>query len=990
MPLITDQLPVRLSPLVGRASELASISQLLTSSRLLTLTGPGGTGKTRLALTAVTTAATAACWVELAPIDDPGILPSTVAARLGAPDIPGQDPVEAITAHINDHQVLLVLDNCEHLTEAAAKLTERLLEACPALSILATSREPLGVEGERTWPVPPLARTDAVTLFEQRARLVNSAFQVTDDNAAIVRRICQRLDGLPLAIELSAARMRILSAAELAARLDDIFAVLVGGSRSAPPRHQTLRAMLDWSHDLLSTSERLVFRRLAAFNGGFTLEAAEQVTADHVDIMPNEILEVLSRLADKSLLRVDLEADTSRYYLLETIWGYARQRLRGTPDEDPVRQAHLSYYADFAEQAAARLETYPAELDRLDVELPNLRRAVEHAHASASPRHALRIAAALDRYAYVRGHYHEIRQWLDEAIAACPDAPAQLRAKALLGGGRLALLQCDYGPALDQGEAALRLYRELGDARGIASGLQVLGSVAREQGRYVRAVELHTESLAVADAAGDRWAEASAHGYLAFTSWLVRDFATAEAQANTALDMFRAIGDVAGVSWSLINLGTVARFSLSSERAVELLTESRTLSEGIGFREGVAWSLEQLGLLAAERGDPGAVTLLRQSLELHTQLRDRWRMSCLLEDLAATALDRSDPARAARLLGAAEAIREAVGTVIAPSEQPAHEAAVAGALAALGQQKFETAREQGLRATAEDLRADLPRAGARAADTSAMPVLVPAAATPAPAAEPVTASAEHMSGLRISALGRATVEIGGAALTAADWSYAKPRELLFLLVSSAPLTKEQIGAALWPDLARQQLGNALHTALRELRRALGDAGWVVYADGHYRFDRSREHECDVTAFEDALAAARRARPAGSALALADLQRAIAAYGGDFLDGMTTGEWALVRRDALRHAFESALLATGRLQAAAGRHQAAAVAFRRAVAHEPLNESAHRELMNCWVQLGETARAVRHYEELAGRLRDQLGVSPAAETTALYRKLIAAG
>ena len=241
--------------------------------------------------------------------------------------------------------------------------------------------------------------------------------------------------------------------------------------------------------------------------------------------------------------------------------------------------------------------------------------------------------------------------------------------------------------------------------------------------------------------------------------------------------------------------------------------------------------------------------------------------------------------------------------------------------------------------------------------------------------------------LRIRTLGGAVVEIGDTALTAADWSYAKPRELMFLLASSPPMTKDQIAAALWPDLARQQLGNALHTALRELRRALGDADWVRYADGHYRFDRSRPHECDVTTFEDALVAARRARPAEAALP--ELQRAIAVYGGDFLDGMATGEWALVRRDELRRAFESALLAAGRLQVAAGRHQAAAASFRKAVAHEPLNESAHRELMNCWARLGETARAVRHYEELAGVLREQVGVAPAAETEALYRRLLTA-
>lgn len=238
--------------------------------------------------------------------------------------------------------------------------------------------------------------------------------------------------------------------------------------------------------------------------------------------------------------------------------------------------------------------------------------------------------------------------------------------------------------------------------------------------------------------------------------------------------------------------------------------------------------------------------------------------------------------------------------------------------------------------------------------------------------------------LRIRALGGATVHRGDTPVTAADWGYAKPRELLFLLATSAPMSREQLGAALWPEQSRQQLGNALHTALRELRRALGDPGWVLYADGCYAFNTSRGHDCDVETFEQALAEARRAHPAGSALP--HLQRAIAAYGGDFLAGMTAGDWAQTRRDELRRRFEAALLAAGRLHAAAGRHQAAVTAFRQAVAHEPLNETAHRELMSSWAQLGETARAVRHYQELTELLREQVGVPPAAETTALFRRL----
>ena len=1052
MSLITAQLPVRLTPLVGRESELNDIVEAVTRARLLTLTGPGGAGKTRLALAAARSVLESfpagVCWVELAQIEDPEIVGQTVASRLGVPDTPGQDPAQAVAEYIADHQVLVVLDNCEHLAGATAGLTENLLGACPALTVLATSREALGVEGELNWQVPPLslpeagpgsaltasalAASDAVKLFEQRAQLVRPSFKVTDENAAQVASICQRLDGLPLAIELAAARMRILSSAQLAERLDDIFALLVGGARSAPARHQALRATLDWSHDMLDAEERVAFRRLAVFAGGFTLEAAERVTAGG-DLKPASMLELLTRLADKSLLRVEHARGDSRYHLLVTIRDYARARLAEAGEAEPVRRAHLAYFTELVEAAAAVLaggheasgSGLELELDRLDTELPNLRKAFESATESGDAVAALRIAGLLDRYAYLRGRYHEIRQWMDDAVTSYPDAPAGLRAKALLGSGRLALLQCDYAPAVRRLEAALRLYRELEDPRGIAGALQVLGSVAREQGRYARAVELHAESLAVAEAAGDRWAVASAHSYLAFVSWLQRDFAAASTQASTALAMFRELGDVEGAAWSLISLGTVARYQGEVERAGALLTESRTLSEGIGFREGIAWCCEQLGLLAAVDGDPAAITLLRRSLELHSELRDRWRMSSVLEDLAAIALVLGRAPIAARLLGAAEALREAIGTVIAPCERAQHVQTAAGARAALGEETFGAARQQGLVATMEELTADLPDAALAAPVRAEVP---PAASAPV---QPAQAEAEQaredqtredqmgasqatgpgaagrnagareatapgaagrsavprrvpVGALRVRALGGAVVEFGEEALTAADWGYAKPRELMFLLVSSPPMTKEQIAAALWPDLARQQLGNALHTALRELRRAVGDPGWVVYANGHYRFDRAREHECDVAEFKDALLAARRARPAEAALP--HLQRAIGAYGGDFLDGMSAGEWALVRRDELRRAFESALLATGRLQTAAGRHQAAVTVFRRAVAHEPLNETAHRELMTSWARLGETARAVRHYEELTDLLRDQVGVPPAPETTALYRRL----
>ena len=849
------------------------------------------------------------------------------------------------------------------------------------------------------------------------------SFRLTGDNAAAVLQVLRRVDGLPLAIELAAARMRILSAGQLAERLDDVFTVLVGGSRSAPLRHQALRGTLDWSHDLLAGDERAAFRRLAVFAGGFTLAAAEQVVAAG-DLGPEQALDLMARLADKSLLRVEHTGDDVRYHLLSTVRDYARDRLADAGEHDAARQAHLRCYVAMVEEAGTRIDRgapgqgpggLERELDRLDTETPNIRAALEYARECGDAIAALRIAGSLGHYAYLRGHYLEVRQWMDAAVADGPHAPTALQARALLGSGRLAFLQCDYVAAVRRLDAALRIFRDTGDARAVADTLQVLGGVAREHGRYARSMELHAEGLALAEAIGDQWSAARAHGYLGFASWLQCDFARASAECGTALAMFRELGDVEGIAWSLISLAAVARYQGHREQAAALLAESRSSSERIGFNEGVAWSLEQLGLLATEDGSPAAGPLLVRSLAVHRELHDRWRMSSVLEDLAALSLARGSPARAARLLAAAGAIRETIGTVIPPCEAEQHTRTLAAVQTALDADAFAAAWQEGLLASADALLAELHAAwpagevaagGARAGQVAAVagPAAHPAAGSPAEQPSPgagqagaapaaaatatqasTTQASTTQAPLRIRALGAATVHRADVPLTAADWGYAKPRELLFLLIASPPLTREQIGTALWPDQPGQQLGNALHTALRGLRRALGHPGWVQYADGRYSFNPEWEHDCDLTSFEQALAAARKARPA--AAALPDLQRALAAYGGDFLDGLAAGEWAQARRAELRRSFESALLATGRLHVTAGRYGPAAVAFRRAVGHEPLNETAHRELMSCWGRLGETARAVQHYQDLVELLKDQVGVSPSAETTALYQRLL---
>jgi predicted ATPase/DNA-binding SARP family transcriptional activator len=1004
--LTTSRLPVRLTTLVGRDAEVAEVVRALDGSRLLTLTGPGGTGKTRLALAVAQSVAGRnpagpVVWVELAAVSDPGIVAGTVASRLGVPELPGQHPADAIAEYLGDHAVLIVLDNCEHVAGAAADLVAALLGQCPACAILATSREQLGVEGERAWHVPPLSSATAVDLFEDRARLVDPSFTVNDSSRRLVSEVCDRLDGLPLAIELAAARLRILSVRQLAERICDVFGVLTGGSRSAPARHQTLRATLDWSHNLLTATERAVFRRLSAFAGGFTLGAAEHVVAD-ADIPAWSVLDLLAKLADKSLLRVDAE----RYQFLSVVREYAREQLTIAGEAERARRVHLNYFTGYAEELGTAVEHAVAgELETvlamLDADKPNFRAALDFAREAGDPVAALRIAGSLGRYGYLRGHYAEVRQWLDDAVTLGEpgaDVHTALRARALLGSGRLAHLQCDYGPAVGRLEAAMSLYATLDDSAGRAAALHSLGGVAREQGEYVRSEQLHAAGLELVQAAGDRRAEASARGRLGFTSWLQGDLDRAAAECRAALATYRALQDAEGVASSLVCLGVVARYQADYPNAVALLEESLLLSESIGFQENIAWCLEQLGLIALARGAaPDAAHMLRRSLAIHSELRDRWRMASVLEDLAASCappaadLSAGTAARAVRLLGAAQALRDSIGTRIAPVEMRQHEETAAAARRVLGDTAFESAFQRGqLGADLDaDVSGDLGVAGAQpaaeaagassASDGKAAVAVLPA--VPVPRADP------EKAGLRVRALGTASVELDGVALTAADWSYAKPRDLLFLLVTSVPLTREQIGAALWPDLSRQQLGNALHTALREVRRALGNPGWVRYAGGRYSFNRELPYECDVDEFESATAEAGRARPASAALPA--LQRAISAYGGDFLAGMACGEWGLMRREELRRRFESALLAAGRLQVAAGRHQAAAGAFRRAIEHEPLNETAHRELMSCWEALGETARAVRHYEELAALLRDRVALAPAAETTALYKRLVGA-
>jgi predicted ATPase/two-component SAPR family response regulator len=975
-------LPVALTSLVGRDDEVGELREALGDARLVTLTGPGGCGKTRLALAAVSAGAAdfpdGVWWVDLSTLADPDLVGQATAAVLQLREVPTELYAVSIARRIAAGRSLLVLDNCEHVVDGCRELAQTLLTACPALRILLTSRQTVGLGGEMVRAVPPLSvpeaevahpaeleRSDAARLFVSRARAVRAGFRVTERNASAVGRVCQLLDGLPLALELAAARMRILTVEEIAASLDDPQRLLVDGtSRSGFGRHRTLADTLDWSHRLLSPPEAVLFRRLAAFPAGATLEALRFVaTGGEVD--PDDLLDLLERLADKSLLRVRERDGRARYELLHTVRRYAQRRLAESTDRDAVPARHVRWCLELAEQAADRLTgaTQRDWVDRLEAELDNLRAALTWCQEQGESAVGLRLAGLLWRFCCLRGHYGEGRQWLERALTVAGEdgQMSAAQAAAVHGAGVLAFLQCDYELATERLRTSLRAHRALRDDHGVASVLQYLGSIAREQGDYRRARDLHEESLALWRAQADESGVARCVYYLAFTAWLEADLEQAASLAQDALRRYRRIGDPEGIASALIVLAEVAVSRGDLDGATALLEESHRLSEEIGFREGVAYSLHELGAVARRRGEMDAVGLLVESLRLHRDLGDRWRMASVLEELAAYQQQRAQPGRAAQVLGAAEAIREEIGTSLPPCELADHDRMVEWVFTELGD--------------------DAAGAAWASGRTRELESVLAATLTEPP---PVPAPPSEASSLDVTALGRSDVRLGGRRLTTADWTYAKPRELLYFLLSKPGCTKAQIGLALWPEKTASELRSALHTALHHLRRALGSSESISFADGRYAVSPDLRLRYDVNTFESGLAAA---RGAGSPdQVISDLQQAIAAYGGDFLVDLPAGEWAQTRRLELRHSFEQALLALGRLLAEAGRLTEAAQVYQRALAHDPLLEVAHRELMRCYARQGERGQALRQYDVLRRRLADELDVEPAPATSTLHQRI----
>jgi predicted ATPase/DNA-binding SARP family transcriptional activator/DNA-binding CsgD family transcriptional regulator len=718
-------IPAALSSFVGREREMVEVERALAMTRLLTLTGVGGSGKTRLALEVARglagTYPEGAWLAELAPLSNPELLPQAVAAALGVrerSEDSGQSFTLSLIDALRSKNLLLVLDNCEHLVGPCAHLAEGLLGSCPGVRVLATSREALGVAGEAVWVVPPLSVPDprrpttpeetatsgSVLLFLDRARSRRPAFVLTPQNAPAVAEICRRLDGIPLAIELAAARVATMSVEEIAVRLGNSLGLLTTGNRTATPRQRTLRATLGWSHDLLGEPERSLFASLSVFVGGFSLEAAEAVS-QRVGIEEGKVLDLLSALVDKSLVVAEATGEEEvRYGMLEPVRQYARERLEESGGTDDLLSRHAAYFLAEAETAEPELVGSQQGwwLSRLDREHGNLRAALAWS-LERGDELGLRLGVALSRFWYARGYLSEGRRWLEEGLSVVGDtASALVRAKALGEAGALADYQGDFEQARVAHEASLDIYRGLGNERGIATSLRNLGSVAASQGHYGRATELLGESLTLLRQSGTDTDVVRVLIRLGTLAISRGEHERSVAWFEEALSLARKTGDVIMVAVSLNNLGHVTLLRGDPERATALFEECLAREREVGEAHGIAISLINLGLAALARGDHGRATeLLLESLTVLREVESKQIMVAWLEVMAGVAGGRGQAQRTARLWGAAQSFREDMGAPLPSDELAMLEPYLTIARSLVGEKAWEIARTEGRAMTYE-------------------------------------------------------------------------------------------------------------------------------------------------------------------------------------------------------------------------------------------------------------------------------------------------
>jgi predicted ATPase len=706
-PAEVRNLPASVSSFIGREREIAEVEELLIADRLVTLTGAGGSGKTRLALEVAARKldlfADGVWFVDLAPLADPQLVGQTVAHALGAREEPGRSVVDTLEGFVAGRELLIVVDNCEHLIDACAVVVEHLLKAGPGVRVLATSREVLGLPGERVWLVPSLSLADrsaspdavmgseSARLFLERAQAVRADLEVSDDDVPVLAEIVSRLDGIPLALELAAARVGMLSLAQIATRLDDRFALLSRGPRTALPRQQTLAGAIDWSYSLLSDLERILLRRLAIFAGGFSLEAMETVTTGP-GLDPGDVLDLIANLAAKSLVVVTGQGSSQRYRLLETIRAYAADKLDGTGEGADLRDRHLAWFLDLAEQAEPRLAGAGRGrlMQALEADHENFRRALDHSVETGATDRGLRLAAALAPFWTSHGNWKEACDYLEELVRLASDDAPHL-SKALVAAGNMFMLRGDYARSeallerahtrasaagatdilaqslsglgyiafrrsrQDAAEAlwndALRASRKAGHGRVAATVLRSLAIAAGSRGDQQRCARLLEEGLALASKAGDEQLRRLLLGSAAEMNLWMGRYVLARDQYAEALRLADEIGDQSGRASLLADLGWIGLLRGEYDEAREYASEAVSIAAAVGNKRVWAGGLRLMGELSACKGAyHEAHQLLGRSLELARQLAAPAEIAGVLCSQACLALDQTSFDDAVRLV----------------------------------------------------------------------------------------------------------------------------------------------------------------------------------------------------------------------------------------------------------------------------------------------------------------------------------------------------
>jgi predicted ATPase/class 3 adenylate cyclase len=753
-----NNLPPQLTSFIGRENEIAEVKQELESHRLVTLTGSGGTGKTRLSLQVAADLLEkfdhGVWFIELAPLTDPDLIPQTILSDIGISEQPNKTPLEILKEYLHEKKILIMLDNCEHLVTASAQVVNTLLNAAPNLKVLASSREALGVKGEASYPVPSLSLPDikhlpaieglsqyeAVRLFIDRALLVAPHFVVDKDNAPFIAQICYRLDGIPLAIELAAARIKILSVEQISKRLDDRFRLLTGGARTALPRQQTLRALIDWSYDILSEDERLLLHRLSVFAGGWALEAVEEVCSGD-GIETHDVLDLLTQLVNKSLVVVmeHSQSGETRYRMLETIRQYAREKLLEVGGGDSIRDKHLAYFVQLTEQAKPELHRTNQAfwLNKLDDELDNLRVSLQWASAGDGA-DGLRISTNTARFWFLRSISNELNNWLVQLLQRY-DKADRLRAKALTIRSNCVVNDGNLDEARLLAEQSLKLARTLNDKKAEASSLLNLGQVTKVQGNTELANELVQESLTLYQDLKDTIGQANTIG------WLINnnDMERSRTFARDALKLYRELGDLDRVAWCLTTLAgqTIWEGDFSSY-VRDWLEEAQMIYDQLGSKSGKSTTLQLFGRLAFWRGDYEEARIFwEESIALSEQtgssLNESWSRVNLayvvlrqgdilqakdifsfsiqqfhkvnnmigivytIEGLASLDVNRGQPERAMQLFTWADAMRDKIGEHRPPVEQNSVEKDLAVIRSKVSDEEFAKFSEEGRLLTTE-------------------------------------------------------------------------------------------------------------------------------------------------------------------------------------------------------------------------------------------------------------------------------------------------